>query len=652
MQGLAGTSLGRYHILRRLGRGGMSEVYLAHDERMNRDVAIKVVSSTHADYIERFHREAEAIGRLNHDHILPAFDYGEQFPWHYLVMPYIEYGTLRDRLAQSPLSLAEVDELFAQIASGLQFAHEQGIVHRDIKPSNILLRDESYVYIADFGLAKSLEGGDTVTLSGSLLGTPEYMAPELSEGPATTSSDIYALGILLYQMVTGQVPFSGETPIAVYFKQLRDKPLPPSALNPAIPPAIEQVILRTLDKDPRRRYRSAEAVAQAFHRALVTPGSAYPEQEVLYENAAIEAHEAYNNRRVQGSLAPDVSYASQMPVQAGRLVLPGDPSAAPSAVQPGRRRLIRRGTGPTPNLNRMRNRFRRVPAQGVVLDPLTPLPMRKPTESELELSAFEQAPVQSPRVRRRPTRSDSVRRTRTAPVRQRRRFSTIAIAALIGVVILLIIAILFYLSYNQVSQATHSATATAGIAATATAAANGTLIFSDALASNSSGHWSADGTTCAFSSGSYHIHVKQANFLQPCESTGLSVDNFKLQVDVTLLSGDNAGVILRVNGSQFYDFEITSQQQFFFRRHNADNSYTVLIDRTASSAIVPVGQKNTLTVIAKGNDFKLYINGTLVGEQQDGTSPISRGEIGFVAGTLPATSSGEASFANLKIYSS
>src|ERR1039457_858738 len=144
MQGLAGTSLGRYHILRRLGRGGMSEVYLAHDELMNRDVAIKVVSSTHADYIERFHREAEAIGRLNHDHILPAFDYGEQFPWHYLVMPYIEYGTLRDRLAQGPMSLAEVDELFAQIAGGLQFAHEQGIVHRDIKPSNILLRDESY----------------------------------------------------------------------------------------------------------------------------------------------------------------------------------------------------------------------------------------------------------------------------------------------------------------------------------------------------------------------------------------------------------------------------------------------------------------------------------------------------------------------------
>ncbi len=542
------------------------------------------------------------------------------------------------------MPLAEVDELFAQIASGLQFAHEQGIVHRDIKPSNILLRDEGYVYIADFGLAKSLEGGDTVTLSGSLLGTPEYMAPELSEGPATTSSDIYALGILLYQMVTGQVPFSGETPIAVYFKQLRDKPMPPSALNPAIPPAVEQVILRTLNKDPRRRYRTAEAVAQAFHQALVAPGSAYSEQVALYENAPVEEPEPYNSRRMQGSLPPDVAYVPQMSAQGDKLVLPGDPTAAPSAVQPGRRRLIRRGSGPTPNLNRVRNRFRRTSVQGVVLDPLTPLPMRKPIETEPEVASYEQAPVQTPRVRRRPARSGPVQRTRTAPRRQRRRLNPITLAALIGVIVLLLISIPFILFYNQASQATHSATATA------TAKASSTLIFSDALASNSSGYWSADGTSCAFSGGSYHVYVKQANFLQPCESTGLSEANFKLQVDVTLLSGDNAGVILRVNGPQFYDFEITGQKQFFFRRHNADNSYTVLIDNTSNSAIAPVGQKNTLTVIANGNDFKLYINGTLVGEQQDGTSPISRGEIGFVAGTLPATSSGEASFANLKIY--
>src|SRR6266571_4047431 len=144
MSGLVGTTLSRYSILERLGQGGMSEVYLAYDELMNRNVAIKVVGNIHADYLERFHREAEAIGMLNHAHILPAFDYGEQEPWHFMVMPYIPDGTLRDRLQDGPLSLEEAGLILEQVAAALQFAHEQGIVHRDIKPSNILMRDDHY----------------------------------------------------------------------------------------------------------------------------------------------------------------------------------------------------------------------------------------------------------------------------------------------------------------------------------------------------------------------------------------------------------------------------------------------------------------------------------------------------------------------------
>src|SRR5581483_2016082 len=233
MPGLTGTSLGHYKLLERLGQGGMSEVYLAYDDVHQRNLAIKVVASTHSDYIERFRREAYAVSMLQHAHILPAYDYGEQPPWHYMVMPYIELGTLRDRLLQGPLTLEETGIILEQIANALQFAHEQGIVHRDIKPSNILLGNDNYVYLADFGLAKSLEGGSTVTQTGNLLGTPEYMAPELAEGPATTSSDLYALGTLLYEMATGDVPFSGETPLAVFWKQIRDQPLPPTQINPA-----------------------------------------------------------------------------------------------------------------------------------------------------------------------------------------------------------------------------------------------------------------------------------------------------------------------------------------------------------------------------------------------------------------------------------
>src|SRR5437588_3729565 len=289
MPGLEGTRLGRYRLLRRLGRGGMSEVYLANDELMHREVALKVVSSTHTEYIERFQREAEAIGNLHHDHILPAFDYGEQAPWHYLVMPYIEHRTLFELLEQGPLSLEDAGILLQQIAGGLQYAHDHGVIHRDIKPSNILLRDDLYAYLADFGLAKPVEGADKVTQTGVLLGTPEYMAPELADGPPNKSSDVYALGILLYQMVTGKMPFSGDNPLAVYLKQMREPPVPPSRIRPGIPRSVESVILRALEKDPRRRYDSPMSLARAYMQALhmqslqPEPDASTPQAASLYE---------------------------------------------------------------------------------------------------------------------------------------------------------------------------------------------------------------------------------------------------------------------------------------------------------------------------------------------------------------------------------
>src|SRR5437588_280052 len=364
MPGLTGTRLGRYMLLERLGHGGMSEVYLAYDERMHRNVAIKVVSSVHADYLESFHREAEAIGRLDHAHILPAYDYGEQVLWHYMVMPYIEHGTLRDRLLDGPLSLEETAILFEQIAGALQFAHDQGIIHRDIKPSNILLHNDHYAYLADFGLAKSVEAGSTITQTGNLLGTPEYMAPELSEGPATTSSDVYALGILLYQIVTGQVPFTGETPIAVYWKQIRDEPTPPSQINPALPRAVEHVILRALDKHPSRRYQSARELAQAYIQAIT-----FPDQVEEEETPAT----LYDTRTTEPELAtPMLSTPLHAPVQGGKLVLPDSPVAAPSAVPAQRRRFARHIVS---NVARRRRRVAPAAAAPPPLDPITPAGM-------------------------------------------------------------------------------------------------------------------------------------------------------------------------------------------------------------------------------------------------------------------------------------
>ena len=242
------STLKHYTILSRLARGGMSIIYLAHDEQQ-RTVAIKVVSGGNDEYAARFQHEVAALQALGHEYILPVIDYGEHGLWHYCVMPYIEGGTLRERLAQGPLSQQEAGEVLAQVASAVQFAHDHGILHRDIKPSNILMKDKQHVYLADFGLAKGVEEVSDLTLTGCLMGTPDYMAPELAERPATTSSDIYALGVVLYQMLTGSVPFKASTPMAVYYKHIQEQPLPPSQINPAISPQVEQVVLRALEKN-------------------------------------------------------------------------------------------------------------------------------------------------------------------------------------------------------------------------------------------------------------------------------------------------------------------------------------------------------------------------------------------------------------------
>jgi serine/threonine protein kinase len=267
MQELIDMTIDHYHIERGLARGGMSEVYLARDTQTGQAVAMKVVRRTVGEYYERFRREAKAMLTLRHAHILPALDYGEYDAWSYMITPYIEYGTLATRLNQGPLDIDEIRLILDQLTEALQYAHDHGVLHRDIKASNVLLQDGTYAYLTDFGLVKSIQDEYSLTRSGFLIGTPEYMAPELVEDPATPLSDIYALGILLYQMLTGVLPFRGANPVAIVMKHLREEPVPPARINPAIPLAVEQVVLLTLEKDPQRRFHTARALANAFRQA-------------------------------------------------------------------------------------------------------------------------------------------------------------------------------------------------------------------------------------------------------------------------------------------------------------------------------------------------------------------------------------------------
>ncbi|GCE10922.1 serine/threonine protein kinase [Tengunoibacter tsumagoiensis] len=262
--------IGRYHIQGPLARGGMAEIYLASDPESEQVVAIKLVSTLATEYCERFRREVEAMRALKHPHILPILDAGEHQQWSYAVMPYVANGTLNSALATGPCTLEDTGFIIDQLASALQFAHEQGIIHRDIKPSNILIRDPGHIYLADFGLVKRMQGGKdySLTLSGYLIGTPEYMAPELAEGDATPASDIYALGIVTYQMLTGRVPFKGTNPMSTYLKHINGILTPPSEYNPTLPAEIDQVILQALSKEPQERYTTAKAFAQAYQDAL------------------------------------------------------------------------------------------------------------------------------------------------------------------------------------------------------------------------------------------------------------------------------------------------------------------------------------------------------------------------------------------------
>lgn len=271
MESLIGQTLGQYQLVEQIGKGGMATVYKAFQPALNRYVAVKVLPPYYAHepgFAERFTREAQAIAHLDHPHILPIHDFGRQGDISYLVMKYVPAGTLRDRLGQ-PLAPVEAVELIEQIAGALDFAHERGILHRDVKPGNILIDERGWIYLSDFGLAKIVESSVQLTGSGVGVGTPAYMSPEQGQGLAVDArTDIYALGIILFEMLTGHVPYEAETPMAVVIKHITD-PIPiPRQINPNIPEAVNRVLLKALAKNREDRFASAGALAAALRQAV------------------------------------------------------------------------------------------------------------------------------------------------------------------------------------------------------------------------------------------------------------------------------------------------------------------------------------------------------------------------------------------------
>jgi beta-lactam-binding protein with PASTA domain len=265
---------GRYRVQSRLGSGGMAEVWSAEDSQLGRRVALKLLASrfaADAAFRERFRREASAAAAMQHPNIVSIYDRGEWDGTSYIAMELVDGKTLKQLIQErGPAGPGAATDLAIEILNALRYAHKRGIVHRDIKPQNVLIDDEGRAKVADFGIAHA--GASDMTETGAIIGTVQYISPEQAQGkPVSPRSDLYSVGVVLYELLTGQVPFDGEAPVAVALKQVSERPVPPTQLEPSIPPALEHVVMRALEKDPARRYADADEFIGALEAARRAP---------------------------------------------------------------------------------------------------------------------------------------------------------------------------------------------------------------------------------------------------------------------------------------------------------------------------------------------------------------------------------------------
>lgn len=277
---LIGATLGNYKILAPLGQGGMARVYRASQENLGREVAVKVLPPWYAadrNFVDRFNLEAKMVAGLSHPNIVTIHDFNEQNGNLYIVMQLVDGGTLKQQIDAMPeqpggirsMDLEEVNNIFKQLADALAYAHRKGIIHRDIKPVNVLMDQGTRPILSDFGIAKVLEGTKELTRPGAGVGTPEYMSPEQCKGENVDGrADIYALGIMLFECLTGRTPFVGDNYPALAHSQIYEDPPDPRRFNPQIPPAVRDVMLIALQKKPEFRYQRANSMAEALEQAI------------------------------------------------------------------------------------------------------------------------------------------------------------------------------------------------------------------------------------------------------------------------------------------------------------------------------------------------------------------------------------------------
>ena len=661
---LEGMQLGRYRLSRLLGSGGMGEVYLGEDMHIHRQIAVKVTRAEATPYpnseaakqaTRLFQREVRAIAMLDHPYILPLFDYGEQetetTALTYMVMPYREEGSLstwlRQRSEKQILTPQEVAHFIKQAASALAYAHRHQIIHQDVKPSNFLMRNNETnpqlpdLLLADFGVAKFTSA--SASMSQSSRGTPTYMAPEQWSGQPVATSDQYALAIMAYQLLTGALPFQGRQEQVMYM-HFNVQPQAPGALNASIPKDVDTVILRALAKKPEERFASITAFANAFQQAVslpVLPKITNP-LRVPAQSAASQPLSAplASDADIRATIAISTDEAARGTTR--RLNLSG-----------GRRITIPIPSGiPDGQVIRFENQGYKVSrdTRGALV--LT-ISVVQDATAQAQQRGNENETVLSDLGRLKKQKNSNVSNSRrigrqVGRLRSRLPRSRVAIVAGLVLLILLVSSGVFYFKYfNFIHKIS---LLNAGIT-NPYSPGTGRLALNDPLSDNSLGYFWGEGSdsggSCGFSGGEYHTIVRISGQIRYCPAGATNFSNFVYEVQVTIIQGDAAGIVFRVEDTSqaYYFFEINTQGQYVFGIYNSNGA---LPSKTSFSAAINTAydQMNVLGVVANGSQFDLYVNHQKIDSVADAS--YSQGEVGV--GVSDDTNPTEATFTNAKVW--
>ena len=674
---LEGKQLGRYHLMRLLGSGGMGEVYLAEDARIEQQVAIKVLrtasgySNAAAKEVARqFQREAKVIAKLDHPHILPLFDYGEAkvngMTLTYLVMPYRKEGSFVDWLNEhrdtSILFPQEIGHFLAQAADALQHAHDRQIIHQDIKPSNFLIRSKKDapnrpdLLLADFGVAKL--SSVTASMNFIVRGTSTYMAPEQWMGQPVPGSDQYALAIMIYELLTGQLPFQGR-PEQVMYQHLNVQPEPPSILNSNIYNDIDKVILTALEKKPENRFSTVSAFANAYQQAL------------LYEpTQAMRISKDLLNTSDEDNVDEDSTIKEQQPVTPSDL-LPGVALAGIPEREEEHSPMNKAHVEAVDTLSNAANIY--VASQAASLgnnnrtrDIFTPFttPLSPSSSAPQTHSGYQ-----------------GITSKRWQNFTHRR-------VILLSLLVLLLIAANIGISYaiiagqaagmysSFLAQANTTATARVNTIATVvigTLAAQATTTtlypyvsgqprYDDPLKDDSKGNGWEMGSYCQFKAGAYQA-IAINNQFTACKASKTNLRNFVLEVQMRIVQGDCGGVVFRQHG-------VAGVPKYILRLCQTDSSYTLIryitdntdliINNTMNRHILEgfsplihtgLNQLNQIDVVAIGSRIEVFINQQYVASVVDGGTPaFVEGQIGLYAKSEGNQVPTDVMFSNLKVW--